>query len=107
MKPYSIKYLNVFKKDLKNIIDYLSIDLGNGEAAHRLIGNIDNKINLISENPRMYQRLYFAQPLKHDYRYFVSGKYMVIYYVDDEEKMIVVQRIVYAKRNLKSLNFIM
>ena len=43
-KQYQLRYLDLFEKDLEQIVDYITHELDNPEAADNLIGAMDRVI---------------------------------------------------------------
>lgn len=103
MEKYKLNYLPIFKDDLKEITEYIAIDLDNKDASHQLTDNVLKKIELLKNNPEIYQEYDFIKPLKRKYRYFIVGNYIAFYTVDRKKKIITLYRILYMKRNLKSI----
>lgn len=68
---------------------------------------MNHKISLLLTNPMMYPHFDLVKSLENDYRCFVVGNYVVVYHVDIESRIITMHRILYGKRNLKYINFIM
>lgn len=103
MDKYEVEYLQIFKDDLNEIVSYIVLELKDKNASHKLIDDIQKKIELIKTNPQMYQYYDFIKSLKEKYRCFVVGNYIVFYFINKDEKIITIYRIIYNKRNLKSL----
>ena len=77
---YKLEYLPVARKDMLEIVRYISRELQNPDAADRLA------VELI-------------RPLKHEYRKILVQNYLMFYWVDEEKKLVTVARVVYAKRD--------
>ena len=71
---YKLEYLPVARKDMIEIVRYISRELQNPD----------------------YQPI---RSLKHEYRKILVQNYLMFYWVDEEEKLVTVARVVYAKRD--------
>lgn len=102
MEEYTVEYLDIFKRDLKGIADFMAINLDNKNAAHMFLKEVDEKIELLKSNPEMYQQYDFIKKLKNKFRYFMINNYIVFYEVNKEKRIITLHRVVYKKMNIKS-----
>jgi toxin ParE1/3/4 len=82
--------------DLLDIWRYVAQD--NPDAADRVVARIGNALELLARNPLMGP----ARPdLRDDLRYFVSGRYLILY--SAREAGIVVVRVLHGARHLPDL----
>lgn len=102
MNEYKIEYLQLFKDDLNDIVKYITLKLDNKPAAHKLVNDVQKKIELLKTNPEIYQYYDFIKPLKKQYRYFIVGNYIVFYGVDKKTKVVSIYRILYNKTNMNN-----
>lgn len=70
--------------DLQEIKAYISDDLSNPIAANRVINQIIDDYTLLETSPEMGAPLSTKINIATDYRYLVSGKYIVFYKTDKE-----------------------
>lgn len=70
--------------DLQEIKSYISDDLSNPIAANRVINQIIDDYTLLETSPEMGISLSAKINITTDYRYLVSGKYIVFYKTDTE-----------------------
>lgn len=98
-----IKYAPEAVSDLRSIIDYISVELGNPQAAERTVDDILDKIDYLSELPEIGRMLSSRVNVKTDYRYLVCGNYIVFYRV--EHKTVKVVRVLNARRNFMLVLF--
>ena len=82
--------------DLQEIKSYISDDLSNPIAANRVINQIDD-YTLLETSPEMGISLSAKINITTDYRYLVSGKYIVFYKTDTE--YVYISRILYGARD--------
>ena len=83
--------------DLQEIKGYISEELSNPIAAKRVINQIINDYTLLETSPEMGASLYSKINIKTDYRYLVSGKYIIFYKTDSE--YVYISRILYGARD--------
>lgn len=100
---YNIRYTPFAHEDMLEILTYVTDELAATTNAAKLLNKIEKDISRLSENPR-------SAPLPHDeylagqgFRSLVSGKYIVLYKIDDKSRSVVVYRVVYGRRNLALL----
>lgn len=89
--------------DLKEIKDYIENDLSNPIAACNVIKRIINDYSLLEFTPHMGASLSTKVPFETDYRYIVSGNYLVFYKTDNE--YISIHRILYGRRDYLRIIF--
>lgn len=96
---YKLEYLPVARKDMLEIVRYISGELQNPDAADRLavelVDAAENVLTFPYANPA-YRPI---RPLKHEYRKILVQNYLILYWVDEEKKLVTVARVVYAKRD--------
>ena len=96
---YKLEYLPVARKDMLEIVRYISRELQNpGAADHLAVELVDAAESVLSfpYAPPAYQPI---RPLKHEYRKSLVQNYLMFYWVDEEKKLVTVARVVYAKRD--------
>ena len=96
---YKLEYLPVARKDMLEIVRYISRELQNpGAADHLAVELVDAAESVLSfpYAPPAYQPI---RPLKHKYRKILVQNYLMFYWVDEEKKLVTVARVVYAKRD--------
>lgn len=96
-----IKYLPLAKKDLRNIIRYISDDLKAPKAAIDLIDAFDKSILRLQHFPyscKVYQPI---ESLETEYRMLPVKNYMIFYVVTED--VVEIHRIIYARMNLEKL----
>ena len=89
--------------DLHDIKAYITDELCNPIAADRTIKKIINDYSLLEISPMMGPSLSSVIHMKTDYRYLVSGKYIIIYKADSE--YVSIYRILYGARDYLKILF--
>lgn len=100
---YSLEYLPVARKDMLEIVRYISRDLQNPDAAEHLAVELVNAAESLLTFPYATPAYYPIRPLKHEYRKILVRNYLMFYWVDEEKKLVTIARVVYAKRDYSHL----
>ena len=96
---YKLEYLPVARKDMLEIVRYISGELQNPDAADRLAVELVNAAENVLTFPYATPAYRPIRPLKHEYRKILVQNYLILYWVDEEKKLVTVARVVYAKRD--------
>ena len=100
MGKYSLVYLQSAKKDLIEVMRYITENLKNPTAAKNLAGKIKKALETAGIYPYSNPLYYPLNSLKYEYRKIIIDNYIVFYHVMEEEKYIIISRVIYGKRNL-------
>ena len=96
---YSMEITESAKKDLKQILDYISETLCNKQAALKLLELVKESLNDIADIPDGFP-LAKDQYLRNMGIRFVPVKnYIIFYTVDSAQKKVYIIRVMYGKRN--------
>ena len=90
-------------KDLKEIKNYIENELSNPIAARNIVNRIIRDYSCLEISPYMGPSLSTKVPFNTDYRYIVSGNYLIFYKVDDE--LVSIYRILYGRRDYMKIIF--
>ena len=101
-KEYRLVIAPHAEQDLDDINEYITVVLCNVTAANKLLDKIEQKLNLLKSTPKMCPVVEFDE-LPIIYRKCVIDNYIAFYSVDDFNEEIIVERVVYAGRDLKNL----
>jgi len=94
---FSLKISPEADSDLREIQKYISFELENPSAAQNVVSNILKAVRSLEMFPDRGNPLNTIVDIKTDYRFLVSGKYIVFYRTDD--KFVYIIRILYGKRD--------
>ena len=89
--------------DLKEIKDYIEKDLSNPVAANNVIKRIIDDYSRLKKSPYMGTLLSTKVPFDTDYRFIVSGNYLIFYKTDYE--YVSIYRILYGRRDYMKIIF--
>ena len=96
---YNLEYLPVARKDMLELVRYISMELQNPDAAERLAVELVNAAERVLTFPYATPVYQPIRSLKHEYRKIPVKNYLMFYWVDEEKKLVTVARVVYAGRN--------
>ena len=105
MKSYKLRYLPLFYDDVEKVASYITDTLRNPIAAKHLIDDIEKAILERSESPESFSKYESLKPRRNPYYRIKVRNYLIFYVVINEgdEKIMEVRRLLYGRRNLKSL----
>ncbi len=90
-------------EDLIEIRDYIAKELESPTAAMKVVGKIIENYEKLKEFPMIGANLSAKLNIKTDFRYLVSGNYIIFYRTDDE--FVYIYRILYAGRDYLKILF--
>ena len=99
----NIHYTLAARRDLDGIWDYIVLELQNRSAAERVVNRILDAVDKLEHFPQMGAPLSSIADNKEDYRFLVSGSYMVFYRVQGSN--VYVDRILYGRSDYMSVLF--
>lgn len=97
---YKLSYLPVTKLDIADAVNYISDKFFAPKAALDILDALDKSISRLEDFPyscRVYQPV---MPLEREYRIMTVKNYAVFYTVNEQEKLVEIYRVIYAKRDL-------
>ena len=90
-------------QDLDDIWEYIVMELGNPDAAMNVVNNIMDMIDKLKEFSEMGARLSLTVGIENDYRFLVSGNYLLFYRINSQD--VYIDRVLYNKRDYTSILF--
>ena len=98
-----IHYSPESRRDLDDIWDYIVSELQNRSAAERVINRIIDAVDPLKNFAEMGTTLSSIADIGTDYRFLVSGNYMVFYRVQGND--IYIDRVLYGRSDYMSALF--
>lgn len=95
-----LSYLPVASRDMADAVNYVFETFVSPKEALDLLDALDESISRLKDFPyscRIYQPL---KPLEREYRILTVKNYAVFYTVNEQEKLVEIYRVIYAKRDL-------
>ena len=89
--------------DLADIKAYIAEDLENPQAALSTVAKITKTIRMLQDHALIGTPLSAVADVNSDYRYLVSGSYMVFYRVSDKD--VFIDRVLYGRRDYMRILF--
>jgi addiction module RelE/StbE family toxin len=86
------------KSDIDEILTYIMGELDNVSAATRLADEVDEKIELLTRQPKMFSSSLDSRLAEKGYRRVVIQNYVMLYRIDEDAKQVLVARLFYGKR---------
>ena len=100
---YKLEYLPTARRDMIDIVQYISQELKNPIAAERLAVEMVEAAEKILIFPYAAPVYLPIRSLKHEYRKILVQNYLIFYWIDESKKLVTVARILYARRNHSQL----
>ena len=94
---YVIKQEKSFKKELRNIYEYIDDELKQKKSAIKLINLISDKIRILEVFPFAFEL--YKKEEKFEYRKFIVKDYIIIYKINLKERKIKILHIYNQKFN--------
>ena len=98
-----IHYSPESRRDLDDIWDYIVSELQNRSAAERVINRIMDAVDPLKDFAEMGTPLSSIADIRTDYRFLVSGNYMVFYRVQGND--VYIDRVLYGRSDYMSVLF--
>jgi len=100
---YQLEFLPIAKQDMIEIVHYISHELHNPMAAENLAVDMITAAENLTEFPYINAIHQSIKPLKKEYRKLIVKNYIMFYRIDEEEKLVTIVRVVYARRDYEKL----
>ena len=96
---YQVEFLPAARRDLTDIVLYISQKLRNEDAAYRLAEQIVEAAERLATFPYTNPVYWPIRPLSNEYRRVNVKNYLLFYTVDEVKQTVTVHRIIYGRRN--------
>ena len=100
---YTLEFLPIAKKDMDDIIYYISNNLNNQTAAKKLINSFIEGANSILTFPFGLPAYKTTKKLQQEYRSIKIKNFLMFYTVNEKEKIITIVRIIYQKMDIDNI----
>lgn len=103
---FELRFLPLFYDDMSEIVDYIATGLKNPDAAQRLVDDVFDAIDKRLPYADSFQIYHSLYEFRHNYYSINVRNYMVLYVVIDDDpnhKIMEVRRVLYNKRDIKTL----
>lgn len=99
----NIHYSMASRRDLDNIWDYIVAELQNRSAAEHVVNSILDAVDQLEAFAELGAPLSSITEVGADYRFLVSGNYMVFYRVRGND--VYIDRVLYGRSNYMNVLF--
>ncbi len=100
---YKVKRTNAFDRDLDAVIGYIALSLENKPAAASLLNDIEKCYGELERMPLMYAACHDPYLRELGYRKAVIHNYILIYKVNEDEKIVYIMRLFHGRQDYEKL----
>lgn len=100
---FTVHYSPAAQRDVREIIQYITVNLGNPIAAEKLLEEIQKTTEIMASFPFAFPLCEIKRPLRHQYRKAGARKYLILYWVDESQKKIRIFRVVHGSRDYRTI----
>lgn len=100
---YRLKITPIASQDLDEIYSYIATELFNGNAAENLMGKIEKSIMGLKDFPLSYNFVADEILRQKGYRKLVIDNYIAFYIVNEEEKQVVIMRVLNGRQKYEDI----
>lgn len=99
----NISYSPEAQNDLDEIWEYISVELCNPQAAENTVNKIMDTVDELKDFSEIGALLSSVTEVESDYRFLISGNYMIFYRVIDKD--VYIDRVLYGRRDYLRILF--
>ena len=92
-------------KEMKKIYYYITENLHAEKAAKKLMQKVEHELIKLKSIPKAHMKIRKIDELKRSYRRIVIKNYVLLYTVDEENKVVFVSHMYYGRRDYINYNF--
>ena len=100
---YKVQITEFAQNDLDTIVEYIAVQLSNPIAAGDLLDEVDKCYSYRRSNPFIYAKSADARLKKEGYRKALIKNYILFFKVFENEKKVIVYRVIYGARDYQKL----
>lgn len=97
---YELQFLPAARRDMTEIVSYISHKLKNPTAAGKLAEDLIAAAESILDFPYSHPVKQTIRPLQRETRSILVGSYQMFYWIDEEKKLVTIARVIYAGRDI-------
>lgn len=95
---YEVKETESAERDIDEILSYIAVKLANIPAATAFADEIEEKYEILADNPYIYEEARDLRLKKQGYRRIPIKNYIMLYLVDDVRLEVTIARVFYGKQ---------
>lgn len=96
---YSIVVTESAERDLDAILEYITHELCNADAAVSFANAVEEKYTVLEENPYAYEASRNELLKRRGYHRIVIDNYVLMYLVDEGERAVKIARVFYGRQD--------
>ncbi|MBQ4515007.1 MAG: type II toxin-antitoxin system RelE/ParE family toxin [Anaerolineaceae bacterium] len=96
---YTYQIIADAENDIDEIVKHISVVLSNPEAAEKFLADLEQKLEQLCEMPKMGKIVENEFNKRKDFRRVIINNYDLYYFINDEDRIINVLRVVSARRD--------
>ena len=100
---YAYSFAPKARTDLEDVLRYIEEELSNPKAAVDMAKTFFEKIDTLRASPLSGRKIDNEYVLDQNLRKFFVGKYIVFYKPDEDNRTIIIVRIIYGGRNVDDI----
>ena len=100
---YELEITELAQSDLDSIVEYIAVQLANPIAAGDLLDEVEKCYSRLHSNPMIYAKSSDPRLGTEGYRRALIKNYILFYKVFEDEKKVVIYRIIYGARDYLQL----
>ena len=102
MEKYKVQLSNKAKDDYKSIISYIRYELLEPNIAEKYAELIRNELNSLEYQPQKFAVIDYDIIKKYSFRKLIIKNYIAFYRINEDEKIVNVERILYNGTDWKN-----
>ncbi|MBQ7155553.1 MAG: type II toxin-antitoxin system RelE/ParE family toxin [Synergistaceae bacterium] len=99
---YSIRYSSEALFELKKLKEYISRNFDSPKAAQNQVNRITKAVSTLAIFPKIHRERR-KTPKENGMRIYPIDNYLILYSVDDDERVVNISHVIYGKRDIDSL----
>ena len=103
MNIYSVNISDIAEKDILSTVKYISEELKASKAANGLLDEIEKHEQILGKTPHVYPHVPDEYLAEKGIRFVVIKNYLMFFTITEEEKMVIVIRFLYGRRDWKNI----
>lgn len=96
---YTVIMLPAAEDDYKEILLYFEKRFDSKQAIQKFVKDFGEVLSRLVENPSIYAFSRDERLRQHGYRKFLIGKYVALFKIDEQEKLVEIYRIFHGSQN--------
>ena len=100
---YQLEFLPIARQDIADIARYISHELLSPMAAEKLVDEMIEAAERLTDFPHINAVHQTIKPLKNEYRKLIVKNYIMFYWINEKEKRVIIARVDYGRRDYDKL----